>query len=84
MWFARPDALKGSLIETLKAFFGIFLLVLLYNRCVWCLCGQDVKPTYFMAVPRVWEKLADEVRLTLSQATGLKKKFSSWAMVSVC
>ncbi|XP_062504160.1 long-chain-fatty-acid--CoA ligase ACSBG2-like [Corticium candelabrum] len=58
VWFARPDALKGSLIETLK----------------------DVKPTYFMAVPRVWEKLADEVRLTLSQATGLKKKFSSWAM----
>lgn len=37
MHFARPDALKGSLGETLKA----------------------VRPTFFLAIPRVWEKMTE-------------------------
>jgi long-chain-fatty-acid--CoA ligase ACSBG len=44
VYFARPDALKGSLGETLK----------------------DVKPTIFIGVPRVWEKMMDKINSKLN------------------
>jgi long-chain-fatty-acid--CoA ligase ACSBG len=58
VWFAKPDALKGNLIDTLR----------------------HVKPSVFFGVPRVWEKLADRIRLELGKSTGLKRRFSEWAM----
>lgn len=39
LYFAQPDALRGSLVETLK----------------------QVRPTCFMSVPRVWEKIYEKM-----------------------
>jgi long-chain-fatty-acid--CoA ligase ACSBG len=57
VYFAQPDALRGSLGATLK----------------------DVKPTLFLGVPRVWEKLMDAMKAVGAKNTGLKKKIAEWA-----
>jgi long-chain-fatty-acid--CoA ligase ACSBG len=56
--FAQPDALRGSLPQTL----------------------QDVRPTLFLGVPRVWEKVEAKLRDTVRTATGLKKSLLDWAL----
>ena len=38
-----------------------------------------VRPQYFFAVPRVWEKFEAAMRAKLSSATGIKAKLASWA-----
>jgi len=38
-----------------------------------------VKPTIFLGVPRVWEKIADKVKKIGAQVTGIKKKISTFA-----
>jgi long-chain-fatty-acid--CoA ligase ACSBG len=43
-YYAKPDALQGSLLQTL----------------MWA------KPTIFLAVPRIWEKLEEKLRETTS------------------
>eukprot|EP01094_Clydonella_sp_ATCC50884_P019261 TRINITY_DN3725_c0_g1_i1.p1 TRINITY_DN3725_c0_g1~~TRINITY_DN3725_c0_g1_i1.p1 ORF type:complete len:702 (+),score=264.25 TRINITY_DN3725_c0_g1_i1:35-2107(+) len=57
VWFAEPDALKGSLGDTLR----------------------EVRPTKFMAVPRVWEKIEEKLREVGAANTGLKKMLGDWA-----
>lgn len=57
VWFAQPDAMKGSLIQTMR----------------------EVRPTIFLGVPRVWEKIAEGMQLVASNITGLKARISSWA-----
>jgi len=37
------------------------------------------KPTLFLGVPLVWEKVADTVRAVGAQVTGLKKNIATWA-----
>ena len=49
LYFARPDALQGTLVDTLKF----------------------VRPTIFLAVPRVWEKFEDILKEVASQAPAL-------------
>jgi len=39
----------------------------------------EVHPTFFLAVPRVWEKFEAALRGKLAEATGIKAKLASWA-----
>ncbi|XP_074650379.1 long-chain-fatty-acid--CoA ligase ACSBG2-like isoform X2 [Tubulanus polymorphus] len=57
VYFAQPDALKGSLGETLK----------------------EVRPTYFLGVPRVWEKIHEKLMAISKNVTGVKRKIGAWA-----
>lgn len=57
VWFAQPDALKGSLTNTLK----------------------EVRPTFFFAVPRVWEKIQEKMIQSEREANGILKVLFSWA-----
>eukprot|EP00042_Codosiga_hollandica_P045216 m.455961 g.455961 ORF g.455961 m.455961 type:complete len:650 (+) comp56971_c0_seq1:90-2039(+) len=57
VYFAQPDALKGSLGQTLK----------------------ESRPTLFLGVPRVWEKMMEKMVAVGAQTQGLKKKISTWA-----
>jgi len=57
IWFAQPDALRGSLVDTLK----------------------EARPTIFLGVPRVWEKIAEKMQAIGSQNTGIKKYIADLA-----
>ncbi|XP_039734488.1 long-chain-fatty-acid--CoA ligase ACSBG2 [Pteropus medius] len=57
MYFAQPDALKGTLVDTL----------------------QEVKPTIFLGVPRIWEKMQERIKENGTRDSQLKKKVFSWA-----
>ena len=39
----------------------------------------EVRPTVFMAVPRVWEKFQAALEARLGEATGLKARLAGWA-----
>lgn len=55
--FARPDALSGSLIDTLK----------------------EVRPTIFMAVPRIYEKMEEKMKAIAASVGPLARKISTWS-----
>jgi long-chain-fatty-acid--CoA ligase ACSBG len=57
VYFAQPDALKGSLNVTLK----------------------EIRPTLFLGVPRVWEKIQEKMVEVGKKTTGLKKTIATWA-----
>ncbi|XP_023943345.1 very long-chain-fatty-acid--CoA ligase bubblegum isoform X1 [Bicyclus anynana] len=57
VYFAQPDALKGSLIDTLK----------------------EVRPTRFLAVPRVWEKMYEKIMAVGKSSGSLKRYIATWA-----
>lgn len=57
IYFAQPDALKGSLVHSL----------------------QEVQPTVFLGVPRVWEKIYEAMQEVSSQTTGVKRSVATWA-----
>lgn len=40
---------------------------------------QEVQPTLFFAVPRVWERFYAGVQAKMGEATGVKAKIASWA-----
>ncbi|ROL42514.1 Long-chain-fatty-acid--CoA ligase ACSBG2 [Anabarilius grahami] len=55
--FAEPDALKGSLANTLR----------------------EVRPTGFLGVPRVWEKMQEAMKAVGAKSSVMKKKIGDWA-----
>ncbi|XP_072834125.2 long-chain-fatty-acid--CoA ligase ACSBG2 isoform X1 [Pogona vitticeps] len=57
--FAQPDALKGSLVETMR----------------------EVRPTAFMGVPRVWEKMQERMKAVGAKSSALKRRIGTWAKV---
>lgn len=57
VYFADPDALKGTLVKTL----------------------QEVQPTRFLGVPRVWEKMYERMMEVAAQNGEIKKALASWA-----
>lgn len=40
---------------------------------------QACRPTAFVTVPRVWEKMEEKIISIAAQTTGLKKKIAEWA-----
>ncbi len=44
---------------------------------------REVAPTYFLGVPRIWEKLHSEIIIKINEAGGIRKKIYNWAM-DVC
>nr|XP_040051627.1 long-chain-fatty-acid--CoA ligase ACSBG2-like isoform X2 [Gasterosteus aculeatus aculeatus]XP_040051628.1 long-chain-fatty-acid--CoA ligase ACSBG2-like isoform X2 [Gasterosteus aculeatus aculeatus] len=56
-YFADPDALKGSLVNTLK----------------------EARPTCFLGVPRVWEKMQDSMKAIGAKASPLRRTVALWA-----
>ncbi|XP_019368910.1 PREDICTED: long-chain-fatty-acid--CoA ligase ACSBG2 isoform X1 [Gavialis gangeticus] len=56
-FFAQPDALKGTLVDTLR----------------------EVRPTAFMGVPRVWEKMEEKMKSVGSKSSMLRRKVAAWA-----
>ncbi|XP_058245610.1 long-chain-fatty-acid--CoA ligase ACSBG2 isoform X2 [Hemibagrus wyckioides] len=56
-YFAQPDALKGSLVNTLR----------------------EVRPTAFMGVPRVWEKMQEKMKAVGAKSSTVRRKVASWA-----
>ncbi|XP_044051319.1 long-chain-fatty-acid--CoA ligase ACSBG2-like isoform X2 [Siniperca chuatsi] len=56
-YFAEPDALKGSLVNTLK----------------------EARPTCFLGVPRVWEKMQEKMKATGAKASPMRRSVAAWA-----
>ncbi|NXW95484.1 ACBG2 ligase, partial [Alopecoenas beccarii] len=57
VFFAQPDALKGTLVDTLR----------------------EVRPTVFLGVPRVWEKIEEKMKSVGAKSSSLRRKVASWA-----
>ncbi|XP_065508582.1 long-chain-fatty-acid--CoA ligase ACSBG2 isoform X2 [Caloenas nicobarica] len=57
VFFAQPDALKGTLVDTLR----------------------EVRPTVFLGVPRVWEKIEEKMKSIGAKSSSLRRKVASWA-----
>lgn len=57
VFFAKPDALSGSLIDTLK----------------------EVRPTIFMAVPRIYEKMEEKMKGIAASVGPVARAISTWS-----
>ncbi|KFO81309.1 Long-chain-fatty-acid--CoA ligase ACSBG2, partial [Cuculus canorus] len=57
VFFAQPDALKGSLIDTIR----------------------EVRPTAFLGVPRVWEKIEEKMKSIGARSSVFGRRVASWA-----
>jgi long-chain acyl-CoA synthetase len=59
-----------------------------YGNATWFLDGlpnlgarlREVRPTHFFGVPRVWEKMATQVRKQIATSSPLKRALTQWAI----
>lgn len=42
---------------------------------------QEVKPTIFLGVPPVWEKMQETIKENVSRSSSLRKKAFAWAKI---
>lgn len=40
---------------------------------------QEVKPTAFLGVPRIWEKMHEKIKETVAKSSSLRRKVFLWA-----
>lgn len=40
---------------------------------------REIKPTVFLGMPRIWEKMLDMIKENLANSSNLRKKAFSWA-----
>lgn len=40
---------------------------------------QEVKPTAFLGVPRIWEKMHEKIKEAVGKSSSLRKKVFLWA-----
>lgn len=40
---------------------------------------REIRPSGFMGVPRVWEKIYEQMRAASANITGIKKRIAVWA-----
>lgn len=78
--FAQPDALKvraeGILTDAQKeraCFSARFSQGSLVNTM------KEVRPTAFMGVPRVWEKMQEKMKAVGAKSSAVRKKVAAWA-----
>ncbi|XP_026194448.1 long-chain-fatty-acid--CoA ligase ACSBG2 [Cyclospora cayetanensis] len=57
VFFSRPDALRGTLLDTLL----------------------KVRPTWFLGVPRIWEKMEQKLREVGAKGSALRRRLSTAA-----
>ncbi|XP_074526461.1 long-chain-fatty-acid--CoA ligase ACSBG2-like [Halichoeres trimaculatus] len=57
VYFADPDALKGTLVNTMK----------------------EARPTCFLGVPRVWEKMEEKMKAVGAKSSPMRKRIAGWA-----
>lgn len=91
-YFAQPDALK---VTVLCLFFFInllyqkefvtgelgFLKSFISVPCQGSLANtlREVRPTAFMGVPRVWEKMQEKMKAVGAKSSTIKRKVATWA-----
>ena len=61
---------EGFIVEYLAGHNAPATCALHFNKS--CTYHQEVKPTCFVGVPRVWEKFKERIELQLSQTSGFK------------
>jgi long-chain acyl-CoA synthetase len=44
---------------------------------------REISPSYFLGVPRIWEKLHSEIHIKINEAGGWRKRIYQWGM-NVC
>lgn len=83
-YFAEPDALKVKMpsavnmgFEMLKADWLVNPQILFQGSLATTL--KEARPTCFLGVPRVWEKMQEKMKLAGAKAPPTRKKVADWA-----
>lgn len=89
VYFAEPDALKVKTSTATQICKNVMMVFYLnYNPPLFvCVCNQgslvttlkEVRPTYFLGVPRVWEKMQEKMKAIGAKASPMRKRVADWA-----
>lgn len=84
VYFAQPDALKGSIVETLREvnptlFPGVPRLAEVYTKSNACDFMVEIESIKYPLTFRVWEKFHERMQAAAAEITGVKKVLGKWA-----